>query len=90
MVWTIELHPDAAKQLRMLARRDRVTAKRITDYLAVIEGVDDPRDRGTALSGALAGLWRYRVGDWRIVVDLHDARMIVLALDIGQRSRVYR
>ncbi len=90
MAWTIELHPEAAKQLRLLARRDRVTAKRITDYLADIEGVDDPRDRGKALSGALAGLWRYIVGDWRVVVDIHDARMIVLALDIGHRSRVYR
>ena len=90
MAWTIELHPDAIKQLRALARKDRTMAKRITDYLADIEPADDPRARGNGLAGPLTGLWRYRVGDWRVVVDIYDDRMVILALDIEHRSRVYR
>ena len=90
MAWTIELHPDAAKQLRALARKDRPTAKRITDYLADVEQAEDPRSRGKGLTGPLTGLWRYRVGDWRVVVDIYDDRMVILAIDIEHRSRAYR
>jgi mRNA interferase RelE/StbE len=90
LAWTIELHPEAAKQLRSLARRDKPTAKRITNYLTDIGQADDPRSRGRALTGTLAGLWRYRVGDWRIIVDVHDNAMIIVALDINHRSQIYR
>jgi mRNA interferase RelE/StbE len=90
LAWTIELHPDAAKQLRELARRDKPAAKRVTNCLTDIGQADDPRSRGKGLIGALTGLWRYRVGDWRIVVDIHDSIMVVVALDIDHRSRVYR
>ena len=90
MAWTIELHPEAASQLRLLAKRDRPTPKRVTDYLATLSTCEDPRDRGQGLSGPLAGLWRYRVGDWRIVADIHDERLVIVALDIDHRSRVYR
>lgn len=90
MAWTVELHPDAARQLRALARRDRPTGKRITDYLAKVAHADDPRSQGRGLTGPLAGLWRYRVGDWRIVVDIYDDRLVILALDIAHRSKAYR
>jgi mRNA interferase RelE/StbE len=75
---------------RSLARKDRPMAKRITDYLADVERADDPRSRGKALTGPLTGLWRYRIGDWRVVVDIYDDRLVILALDIEHRSRVYR
>ena len=42
------------------------------------------------LTGPLTGLWRYRIGDWRVVVDIYDDRLVILALDIEHRSRVYR
>ena len=90
MAWTIELHPDAAKQLRALARKDRPTARRITDYLTGIAQTEDPRVSGKALTGTLSGLWRYRVGDWRVVTDIYDERMVIIALGIEHRSRVYR
>ena len=65
-------------------------AKRIAEYLADIERSEDPRSRGKGLTGPLTGLWRYRVGDWRIVADIYDERMVIFALDIEHRSRVYR
>ena len=87
---TVELHPDAIRQLKRLTRQDRPLAKRITMFLAGLEGESDPRSRGKGVTGpSLNGLWRYRVGDWRIVVDIHDGELIVLALDIDHRSRIY-
>ncbi len=87
MAWTIELHETALKQLGKLAKRDRPMARRITDALAELGDLADPRVRG---KGPLTGLWRYRVGDWRIVADVQDARLVILALDIEHRSTIYR
>ena len=52
----------AKKQLKKL---DSSISKRILDYLEQLELIDDPRSRGKALTSNLAGLWRYRVGDYR-------------------------
>lgn len=90
MTWTIELHPEAAKQLKKLAKKDPVTARRITSTLRELAELDDPRDRAKPMTGPLVGLWRYRVGDWRIVVDIHHARYVVIALDIDHRSTIYK
>jgi mRNA interferase RelE/StbE len=90
LAWTIELHPDAAKHLRALAWSDKPTAKRVTEQVTEVGKADDPRYRGSGLRGPLAGLWRYRVGDWRNVAETQDSAMIIVALDIDHRSRVYR
>lgn len=53
--------------------------------------LDDPRQLGGALQGAhFAGLWRYRVGDYRILVDIRDEIVTVLVVGIGHRGEVYR
>lgn len=51
--------------------------------------LDNPRDRGKALTGGLSGLWRYRVGDYRVVCDLQDPRLVILVIDIDHRSSIY-
>lgn len=90
MAWTLELHPAAAKQWRAMARKDRPMAKRVANDLADVEQAEAPRARGKGLTGPLTGLWRYRIGDWPVIVDIHEDRMVILALDIEHRSRVYR
>jgi mRNA interferase RelE/StbE len=75
--------------LARLAKRDRPTAARIVASLRALAGTGDPRARGKALTGNLAGLWRYRVGDWRVVADIQDQALVVLAIDISHRSSVY-
>jgi mRNA interferase RelE/StbE len=88
LVWRIELTETAAKQLSKL---DRQTAKRITNYLRErIAPLDDPRAFGKALKGPLGELWRYRVGDWRIICEIRDDVMRVLVVRIGNRREVYR
>jgi mRNA interferase RelE/StbE len=52
--------------------------------------LDDPRQTGKALKGPLGDLWRYRVGDYRIICDIQDRVLIVLVLQIGNRREVYR
>lgn len=88
LVWQIEVS-DAAK--KHLAKMGRVEAKRITAFLRErVASLDDPRQLGGPLQGShFAGLWRYRVGDWRILVDIQDGRLIVLVVAVGHRSEVY-
>lgn len=89
MAWQIEVS-DAAK--KKLAKMGRAEAKRITAFLRErIAPLDNPRQLGDALQGAhFAGLWRYRVGDYRILVDIQDQRVTVLVIGIGHRGEVYR
>lgn len=86
MSWTVELTPDAARTLRKI---DPQISRRIRKVLAAIESLEDPRARGKALTGPLRGLWRYRVGDYRIVCDLVDSQLVVLVIDIDHRSSIY-
>lgn len=88
MGWRIELSGDARKQLRKIGQPE---AKRILQFLHQrIEPLDDPRKLGKQLTGTLSELWRYRVGDYRLICELHDEVLIVLVVRIGHRSRVYR
>ena len=89
MVWQIEIS-DAAK--KHLAKMGRVEAKRITTYLRTrIALMDNPRQLGEALQGArLGGLWRYRVGDYRILVEIKDEIVTVIVVGVGHRGEVYR
>lgn len=86
MSWTVELTSDAARTLRKI---DPQISRRIRKVLAAIESLEDPRVRGKALTGPLSGLWRYRVGDYRIVCDLVDSQLVVLVIDIDHRSSIY-
>lgn len=89
MVWTIEVDERAARQLGKL---DRPDALRIRNFLRDRLGtLDDPRQLGKALQGSkLGNLWRYRVGDFRIICDLQDARLVVLVVGVGNRRDIYR
>ena len=86
MAWKVELTDTAAKQL---ARLDKTQAQRITKYLRRGMLLKDPRDAGKALTGNLRTYWRYRVGDYRVVCDIRDNELVIVAVMIGHRSEVY-
>lgn len=88
MAWRIELTASAEKSLSKL---DRTAAKRITTFLRErIASADDPRSTGKALAGQLAGIWRYRVGDFRLICQIEDGKLLILVVTIGHRSEIYR
>lgn len=88
MAWRIEFLPDAAKELRKL---DRTAAARVIKTLEErIASLDDPRTLGSALAGDHAGLWRWRIGDYRVIARVEDARITVLVVRVAHRREVYR
>ncbi|MBS3951679.1 type II toxin-antitoxin system RelE/ParE family toxin [Methylicorpusculum oleiharenae] len=88
MAWRIELTETANQQL---AKLDKVEARRITKFLRErLAATDNPRNTGKALSGPLGGLWRYRVGDYRLICEIQDGVLCVLVLKIGNRREVYK
>ena len=54
------------------------------------DSTEDPRSRGKGLTGNLAGFWRYRVGNYRIIASIEDDELLILAINIDHRSRIYR
>ena len=88
MAWTVEISDVAERQLRKL---DRQIQKRILDWLDDrLEGCKNPRHFGEPLKGDHAGFWRYRIGNYRVLCEIHDQYVVVLVLTIGHLKQVYR
>lgn len=83
--WSVET-TDLDRDFKKL---DRAVQRRVLAYLHDLEGPDDPRQRGKGLTANHAGIWRYRVGDYRILAQLIDNTVTVLALRVGHRRDVY-
>lgn len=85
--WSVAFDETAAKELRALGSAER---QRILSYLrGKISTPDDPRRFGKALTGDLKGLWRYRIGDTRIIASIQDQTITVLVLRVAHRREVY-
>jgi addiction module toxin, relE/stbE family len=82
----IEYAPAASKQFTQL---DKPIQRRIKKYLSEIAILDNPRARGKELTSNLSGLWRYRVGDYRILCRIRDDKLIITVIEIEHRSMVY-
>ena len=88
LAWRIEFLPAAEKELAKLGRAE---AKRIIETLKTrIAPLDDPRRLGSALSDQLGGLWRWRIGDYRVVARIEDERITILVVRVAHRREVYR
>ena len=85
----MEIDDRAAREIRKL---DGVEAqRRILGFLRQrIATREDPRRLGHALTGARTGLWRYRIGPYRLISRIEDSRVVVLVLRVGHRSEIYR
>ncbi len=89
MIWKIELAAEAERELDKL---DRQVARRLLKFLHErVAPLDDPRGIGEALKGSRFGeLWKYRVGDYRIVASIEDDVLLILVVRFGHRREVYR
>ncbi len=88
MAWTTRLTDTAKKQLGKLDRQiaDRIT-KVLDERVALLE---DPRMTGKALIGNFESYWCYRVGDYRVLCELHDKELLILVIEVGHRKDVYQ
>ena len=87
MTWELRYSARADKQLSKL---DRNVSRIIVAWLNKnIDGCENPRAWGKALCGDHAEKWCYRIGDYRALVDIQDKELVVLALEIGHRSKLY-
>ena len=87
-MWTLRYSKKAVKQL---AKLDGSQSKLIRRWMETnIDGCEDPRVHGRALVDNLGGLWRYRVGKYRVLCEIRDDDLVVLAVEVGHRSAVYR
>ena len=89
MAWSIDLDPRAKHELKQL---DPQVARRINRFLFErVAPLDDPRGIGQALKDTKLGdLWKYRVGDYRIIASIEDKLVRILVVRIGNRREVYR
>ncbi len=89
MAWSIELSPGTRRQLAQL---DPQIARRISRFLFErVASLESPRSIGEALKGTEFGdLWKYRVGDYRIIASIEDKLVRILVVRIGNRREVYR
>ena len=88
MTYHVEFTAPALRELRKL---DKSTAALILGWVRKnLEGCDDPRQYGKALTADRRGQWRYRIGDYRLLASIQDDAVLILVLHVGHRREVYR
>jgi len=87
MSWKLRYSKKADKQLSKLdAPQSRIIVAWLTKN---INGCEDPMKFGKALSAEHGRKWRYRIGNYRVLVDIQDNDLLVLALEVGHRKDIY-
>lgn len=87
MRYSVEYTDDAIRPLRKM---DRITRTMILNWISKhLEGTDNPFATGKALTGDKAGLWRCRVGDYRLISKIDKGRLGILMVEKGHRSKMY-
>ena len=88
MIYHVETTSRFDKEISKL---DKYTQQMIKTWISRnIEGTENPRLHGKALSSNRKGQWRYRIGDYRLICKIQDSKLIILALTIGHRSDIYK
>lgn len=87
MNYRVEFTELAKKQIKKL---DKHTASLLLGWIRKnLDGCADPRQHGKGLTANRSGQWRYRVGDYRLIADIQDDRIVILVLSIGHRREIY-
>ena len=87
MKYIIETTPRFEKEFKKL---DKYTQRMIKNWIVKnLDGCNDPRQHGKGLTANRSGQWRYRIGDYRLICEIQDDELIILALTVGHRREVY-
>ena len=87
-MWTLVFSKKADKQLSKM--NPDVRRIIISWLLKNIDGCDDPRVHGKGLTSNRSGEWHYRIGDYRVLCEIRENELVVLALSVGHRSSIYK
>ena len=88
MIYTVEFSPRALKSLKKM--NTRISANLLAWIKRNLDGCQNPRAHGKALTADLSGLWRYRIGNYRIIAEISDSTVTVIVLEVGHRSIIYK
>ena len=87
MNWSLDYTKDFQKDFSKLDKRIQIM---ITVWIEKhLLQTSNPRVYGKALVGPLKGLWRYRIGDYRLIAKIKDNKITIVLLNVGHRSDVY-
>lgn len=87
MSFTVETTEKFDKEFKKL---DRFTQRMIKSWIDKnLQGCSDPRQHGKGLTSNRSGQWRYRIGDYRLIAEIEEDRIVILLLSVGHRSIVY-
>lgn len=87
MCFHVEFTENAKKQMK---RMDKHTASLLLGWVRKnLEGCVDPQQHGKELVANRTGQWRYRVGDYRIIAEIEDAKVVILIVSVGHRKDIY-
>ena len=87
MKYRIETTPKFDKEFKKL---DKYTMRMIKSWISKnLEDCENPRSFGKGLTANRSGQWRYRIGDYRLICDIQDDKLIILALSVGHRREIY-
>ena len=87
MTYGVETTARFNKEFKKL---DKYTQRLIKAWIEKnLVGTEDPRRHGKGLTANRSGQWRYRIGDYRLICNINDGRLVILALSVGHRREVY-
>lgn len=87
MSYSVETTARFDKEFRKL---DRYTQRMIKGWIDKnLVDTDNPRIHGKGLTANRSGQWRYRIGDYRLICQIDDGKLVILALTVGHRSAIY-
>ena len=85
--YKVEMSSAARKKLKKM---DSATQARIVNWLEKnLEGCENPRLHGAPLHGDWDGHWKYRVGDYRLIAQIEDDKVIIYVVKVDKRGDVY-
>ena len=88
MKYSIVFEKKADRQLKKL---EETQQRLIVNLLARhLEHTNNPRLHGKALKGILKDYWRYRIGDYRLIADINDDKIIIIIIETGHRKNIYK
>ena len=76
---------------RQFSKLDKSTQRYIFNWLIKhLDNAENPRYSGKSLTGNKQGLWRYRIGNYRVIVDISDTNCVIIAVEVGHRKFIYK